>query len=233
MSATLALLLVVVGVSVGGASVTTARADREEHRMSPAKTLSLSTPVREGSVSLERALQDRRTRRVFDAKPLTLADVAQLLWAMQGTTAPDGGRTAPSAGALYPLEVYVAVGDAQGIAEGIYRYVSAGHELVAVAAGDVREMLAAAALGQQWVAQAAIIFIIGAVEARTTAKYGPRGVRFVHIEVGHTAQNALLQAEALGLNAGVVGAFDGDLVAQALNLPADTQPIYLIPIGPR
>ncbi len=197
------------------------------------KTLSLPAPERDGCVSLERALQDRRTRREFGAQPLTLAAVSQLLWAMQGTTGPEGGRTAPSAGALYPLEVYVAVGAAQGFAAGVYRYIPASHELTAVVAGDVRQALADAALGQQWVAQAPVVFVIGAVEARTTGKYGARGTRFVHIEVGHAAQNALLQAASLGLNAGVVGAFDDDRVAQELHLPAGVAPLYLLPVGRR
>lgn len=132
---------------------------------------------------------------------------------------------------LYPITVYVAVGEAQGLAAGVYRYASVTHEVTAVASGDVREALAAAALGQQWIAQAPVVFVIAAVEAWTTAKYGARGLRFVHIEVEHAAQNALPQAAALGLNVGIVGAFDEDSVAEELQLPAGVTPLYLLPIG--
>lgn len=225
-------MLVVIALSIE-AWAGAPRVDEGESRMSTSNTVSLPAPQREGSVSLERALQDRRTRREFGSQPLGLAHVSQLLWAMQGTTGPEGGRTAPSAGALYPLEIYVALGRAEGLAAGLYRYSSEKHALIRLSADDAREALAVAALGQQWVAQAAAVFVIGAVEARTTGKYGTRGTRFVHIEVGHAAQNALLQAASLGLNAGVVGAFDDERVAKALDLPADIAPLYLLAIGPR
>jgi SagB-type dehydrogenase family enzyme len=235
MPAALPIMLVVLALCAGTMQAGLAGLDQEMPVMptSETETVSLPAPSRDGIVSLERALENRRTMRVFAAQPLTLTDISQLLWAMQGITDPDGGRTAPSAGALYPLEIYLAAARTQGLAAGVYRYAPAAHELIPVIAGDVSEALAAAALGQQWLAQAAAVFAIGAVEARTTSKYGTRGTRFVHIEVGHAAQNALLQAAALGLNAAVVGAFDDDGVGEHLHLPAGVKPLYLLPIGRR
>lgn len=232
MLAALPTLLLVLAVN---AAAPEARAQQTQGKtgMPISERLSLPSPSRDGRVPLERTLQDRRTVREFTAEPLTLAEISQLLWSLQGVTGPDGGRTAPSAGALYPLEVYLAAGRTQNLAPGVYGYAPAAHALTLLSDGDVREALAAAAMGQQWVAQAAAVFVIGAVEDRATGKYGPRGIRFVHIEVGHAAQNALLQAIALGLNAGVVGAFDDDRVARELHLPAGVSPLYLMPIGHR
>lgn len=233
MPAVLAVLLIVLALCVGVTLAGRQPVNQEERDMPTSETVSLPAPLRDGNVSLERALANRRTTRAFAAQPLSLADISQLLWAMQGVTDAHGGRTAPSAGALYPLEIYLAVGRAQGLDPGIYHYVPAPHQLRTVAAGDVRDELAAAALGQQWLAHAAAVFAIAGVEARTTDKYGARGTRFVHIEVGHAAQNAVLQAAALGINAGVVGAFEDDRIATALRLPAGVDPLCLLAVGPR
>jgi SagB-type dehydrogenase family enzyme len=229
----LAVMLIVLALSVSATLAGSEQVNKEERDMPTSETVSLPVPSRDGNVSLERALANRRTMRAFAGEPLSLADISQLLWAMQGVTDANGGRTAPSAGALYPLEIYLAVGRAQGLDPGLYHYVPATHQLSTVAAGDVRDELAAAALGQQWLAHAATVFAIAAVEARTTGKYGARGTRFVDIEVGHAAQNALLQAAALGINASVVGAFDDDRIATALRLPAAVDPRYLLAVGPR
>jgi len=162
--------------------------------------------------------------REFADAPLTLADLGQLLWAAQGTTHPAGLRTAPSAGALYPLEVYAVTHDA------VYHYDPQGHRMTVAVSGDARPALHAAALRQDPVLKAPAV--IAAVYARTAVKYGAdRAPRYVHLEGGHAAQNVLLQAVALKLGAAPIGAFEDDRVKQVLALPSDQQPLYLIPVG--
>ncbi|MCK5273889.1 MAG: SagB/ThcOx family dehydrogenase, partial [Alphaproteobacteria bacterium] len=122
-------------------------------------------------------------------------------------------------------------GDVRSLPAGIYRYSPRAHALEAGAAGDRRAALAEAALSQRWIADAAAILVLAAVEERTTVKYGRRGVRYVHIEVGHAAQNVYLQAAALGLGTTIVGAFDDDEVKGVANLRRDETPLCLLPIG--
>lgn len=183
------------------------------------------------AASLEELLLQRRSVRRYADAPLTQDEVFKLLWAAQGITRAGGGRTAPSAGALYPLEIYVVAGNVEDLAPGVYKYEPVGDELVHVKDGDVRASLAAAALGQGCVREAAIDIVIGAVYERTTAKYGSRGDRYVHIEVGHAAQNICLQAPALGLGLVTVGAFQDDLVKMIIGMEADETPLYIIPVG--
>lgn len=191
----------------------------------------LPQPRPDGPISVERALKQRRSVRDFSAAALSLDEIGQLLWSAQGVTHPEGLRTAPSAGALYPLELTVVAGNVTGLNAGVYRYDPAGHVLAPLAAGDRRADLARAAFGQSWMQKAPALIAFGAVEARTTRKYGQRGIPYVHIEVGHAAQNVFLQAEALGLGAGVVGAFDDAAVAAVLQIPKEEKPLYLMPVG--
>ncbi len=193
--------------------------------------ISLPEPVRSGEKSLEALLQQRRSVREYQQAALDLSAIGQLLWAAQGITDPQGFRTAPSAGALYPLELYVVSGNVDGLSPGVYHYHPNKHRLQQTATGDLRHILARAALDQPWVKAAAAVVVITAVYDRTTRKYGERGIRYVHMEIGHAAQNLFLQAEALGLAAVVVGAFEDDAVATALKLPTDVQPLMLIPVA--
>jgi len=181
--------------------------------------------------SLESALKERRSVRAYSHESLTRGELAQLLWAAQGITGPDGLRTAPSAGALYPLEVSVVAGLVDGLPSGIYRYEAERHELVLVEEGDRRGELRAAALGQEYVETGAAVIALAAVYARTSGKYGKRGIRYVHMEVGHAAQNVWLQATALGLGTVVVGAFDDGPVKRILGLARDEEPLCLMPVG--
>ena len=186
----------------------------------------LPPPSLSGSKSLEETLAQRRSIRTFDDEPLQLVELGQLLWAAQGVTNERGFRTAPSAGALYPLEVYVATAD------GIFQYQPDGHQLLVLTQDDARSSLYQAALRQEPVRQAPAVFIVAAVYERTASKYGEgRSPRYVHLEAGHAAQNLLLEAVALGLGAVPIGAFQDDQVQAALQLPADHQPLYLIPVG--
>lgn len=186
----------------------------------------LPPPRLEGPLSVEAALARRRSVREFGARPLGAAEIGQLAWAAQGITHGDGLRAAPSAGALYPLELYVAT------AGGLYRYDPREHGLRRLAAGDPRPALARAALDQDCVGEAPAVFAITAVVARTARRYGrERAARYAHLEAGHAAQNLLLEAVALGLGAVPVGAFDDAALAKALALPPREEPLYLVPVG--
>ena len=197
---------------------------------SAAQGVSLPPPPTAGAMSLEEALAHRRSVREFAPGALTLAEISRLAWAAQGVTAPEH-RTAPSAGATYPLEVYLVVGDAENLAAGVYRYRPGQHRLEVVTGGDMRLPLSAAALDQKWISRAAMVVVIAAVFERTTARYGMRGARYVHMEAGHVAQNLLLQAAALGLGATPVGAFNDTEVSRLLHLPGSEKPLYIIPVG--
>jgi SagB-type dehydrogenase family enzyme len=191
----------------------------------------LPAPKTDGATSVEKALRERRSIREFTTQPLTIAEVSQLLWAAQGITASGGLRTAPSAGALYPLELYLVAGNVEGLPPGVYKYRLAKHELIGTAEGDKRTALSMAALGQTSVRDAAAVLLIAAVHDRTTARYGERGVRYVHIETGHVGQNVCLQAVALKLGAVVIGAFDDSLVKRIANLTRKEEPLYMIAVG--
>lgn len=185
----------------------------------------LPAPVDRG-LTLVRALEARRSVRDFFTRPLSEAEISQLLWAAQGVTHGDGYRTTPSAGALYPLELYVAT------SAGLFHYIPGGHRLARLGKTDLRTAMQNAAFGQPAIGSAAAVFVVAAVYRRTAAKYGAeRGARYVHIEVGHAAQNLLLEAAALGLGAVPVGAFDDPALARALNLPTEQEPLYLMAVG--
>jgi SagB-type dehydrogenase family enzyme len=191
----------------------------------------LPEPSLDGEVAVERALALRRSLREFAPEPLPLSAVSQLLWAAQGITDAAGLRTAPSAGALYPLEVYLVAGDVSGVRPGVYRYDPRRHRLVLGSEGDPRAGVARAALSQDWVAEAPAIVVLAAVYERTARKYGERAPRYVHMEVGHAAQNVYLQAVALGLGTTMVGAFHDEQVARVLGLPRHAKPLGLLPVG--
>ena len=193
----------------------------------------LPEPRLEGGAPLIEALRQRRTSRSFAPRGLALPEIAQLLWAAQGITSPDGFRTAPSAGALYPLELHLLAGDVEGLPAGSYRYDARHHSLTAERTGDLGAALARAALGQNWIAQAPAAVVICAIESRTKAKYGRRGERYVHIEAGHAGQNLLLQAIALDLASATVGAFNDGHVADLLELPHGERPLLILPVGRR
>ncbi|MCL1877714.1 MAG: SagB/ThcOx family dehydrogenase [Defluviitaleaceae bacterium] len=197
----------------------------------------LPEPRTDSNMSVEQALAQRRSRRNFQDKALSAEQLSQILWATYGITeprpdAPRGGlRTTPSAGALFPLEIYVVIGNVEGIEPGVYRYISEENKIVQVISGDVRSSLAAAALGQRSVQNAPAILAISADFEIMLPRYGERGIMYIYIEVGHSAQNVYLQAEALGLGTVAVGAFIDDQVAEVLNLPENETPLYLMPFG--
>lgn len=201
------------------------REGKQMERHQETIVVKLPVPKKEGKVSLERALGERTSIRSFSAQPLTREEISQLLWALQGVTRAWGARTAPSAGALFPLDVYVV------LPEGVFHYDPRHHLMVRKIEGDKRFPLAEAALGQECVSSAPAVFVIAAVYGRTAKKYGNRAERYVKMEAGHAAQNLLLQAVTLGLGAVPVGAFYDDRVARVLGLPNGCEPLYLLPTG--
>ena len=182
-----------------------------------------------GKKNVEEALAARRSVRVYEETSLTLEEVAQLLWAAQGITSEWGGRTAPSAGATYPLEIYVVVGDVEELEVGVYRYFPDEHSVRRVNEGDLRAKISSAALGQEWVRTAPVSLVIAASYERTTRQYGERGKRYVHIEVGHVGQNVYLQATSLDLGTVMVGAFDDAEVQELLGI--EEEPLAIMPVG--
>jgi SagB-type dehydrogenase family enzyme len=193
--------------------------------MVEAETIDLPPFRTEGEMSLEETLAQRRSVRRYTDEELTWEEIGQLLWAAQGITREWGARTAPSAGGLYPLEAYVVT------RQGLYHYLPQGHQVAHTPALGLHEALWEAGLKQDWIREAPAVFVIAAVYARTSAKYGDRAERYVHLEAGHAAENLLLQAVALDLGGVVVGAFHDERVQAALGLPADHAPLYLIPVG--
>ena len=197
----------------------------------PNEHIKLPKPDLTGEQSVEKLLQQRRSVRSYQKSSLNLAEVGQLLWSAQGISGTRGLRTSPSAGALYPLKLFVVVGDVNEISPGQYQYNPEDHSLLKTANGDLRKLLQEAALDQSCIGDAAVIFVFTAIYQRTTWKYGERGVRYVHMEVGHAGQNLFLQAEALQLGTVVVGAFNDDEVREVLNLDSNIQPLSLMPVG--
>ncbi len=186
----------------------------------------LPEPNLESGESLEEAIKNRRSVRTFKEKELEPGQISQLLWAAQGITEPETGfRAAPSAGALYPLELYIIKKD------GLFHYIPEGHKIEKIKGPDLRDELMQCALFQEFIAEAPANIIITSVNERTTQKYGNRGIRYVHMEAGHAAQNILLQATVLGLAAVPVGAFDDPCLANLLSLEENYTPLYIIPVG--
>jgi SagB-type dehydrogenase family enzyme len=202
-------------------------------RSAVADPIKLPEPKYDSKVSVEKAQLGRRSIRNYADEAMTLADVSQLLWAAQGITDPAGYRTAPSAGALYPLEVYLVAGKVGSLPAGIYRYKPRGHELLKVMDGDKRVELANAALGQTALKQAPATLVLTAFYERTTQKYRERGIRYVHMEAGHAAQNICLQAVSLDLGTVVIGAFHDEDIKKVMQLGGSEEPLYLIPFGKR
>ena len=198
------------------------------------KTMKLPQAKTEGTVTLEKTIKSRRTIRSFLAKPLTPEQFAQLFWAAQGITDDRGyKRAAPSGGALYPMDIYGVIGAncVQGIEAGIWHYQPEAHSVSLFSEGDLRKEVARASLSQMWMAEAPVSFVITSEYARITGKYGKRGVRYAMIEAGHVGQNVFLQSEALGLGAGIVGAFNDEDVIRVLKLPRSHEPLLIMPVG--
>lgn len=207
------ILLVVIDLVTGAA-------------LAARKTIKLPEPKLIGKMSLEETIAKRRSERSFQPTELTLEQISQLLWAGQGITEKGWGfRTAPSAGALYPLYLYALKKD------GVFQYVPDGHKLIQISEEDKRPALVRASLGQNYIGEAPLVIVVTGNFRITEAKYGQRAYRYLNMEIGHVAENIHLQAVALGLVSVPVGAFWDDVVAKTLELPDTQDPFYIIPIG--
>ncbi len=190
----------------------------------------LPNPKKTWNLTVEEALQQRRSIRSFQDSYLTMDELGQILWAAQGITDDNYKRTAPSAWATYPLEIYVAVNNVEDIHQWVYYYDNKNHELKRIVKGNVSDELTSAALGQSFVGDAAVNFIIAGKYERTTLRYSDRWKQYVHMEVGHVGQNIYLQCEALDLWTVAIGAFNDEEVRQILDVWKEKTPFYIMPV---
>jgi SagB-type dehydrogenase family enzyme len=204
-----------------------ARADSQ----STQAVVHLPEPDSSGKMTVEQALSMRRSVRKFAEQSISMEQLSQLLWSAQGITDKRGLRTAPSAGALYPLELYIVAKNIDGLASGIYKYMPDNRKLTLINQGGKIEELSQAAGNQSWITDAAAVVAITGVYERTAAKYGDRAIRYVNIETGCAAENIYLQATAIGLGTTLVGAFADDKVTDVLGLKIDEYPLALMPVG--
>lgn len=191
--------------------------------------IKLPEPRKDSDFSLERAINERRSVRSYTAEKISLAEISQLLWASQGLTS-ETKRAAPSAGALYPMEIY-AVGAFGDYEAGIYHYQPQSHSLARLKSGDFRPVLSEIGLSQRWIEKAPLNLVVTGVVSRTAAKYGERAGQYVALEAGHVGQNIYLQAEALGLGTVAVGAFDDEQMAELFSFEESQKAYYIFPVG--
>lgn len=184
-----------------------------------------------GRSRIEELIAKRRSVRRYKDKKLSESVISRLLWAAQGISSESGLRTSPSAGALYPLEIHLVTGGGGGLDPGVYRYVPEDHTLVQEIRGDIREKLSKAALSQPMISNAPVSIVISAVYARITSRYGNRGLRYTHMEAGHAAQNVYLLGVELGVGTCAIGAFEDEEVRNVLKMPANQEPLYILPLG--
>ena len=195
------------------------------------RRISLPVIIPQDGMSVDSVLTMRRSVRDFSCGPVSLSDVARLLWAGQGITHEDGYRTAPSAGGLYPIDLYLFARNIEGLQTGVYRYMPEIHGLEAISQDDIHRDLASAALDQEWVRDASVSIIVTGAPERTFIKYGERAWRYVLIESGCVVQNILLQSTNLHLASVVVGAFYDDLIRPLIGIPSTIHPIAIISVG--
>ncbi len=207
--------------------------DVMETKKEDAESISLPKPETDGKVSVEKALNERRSIRSYKDLPLSLKEVSQLLFAAYGITGERGFKTTPSAGATYPLVVYLVVNNAEGLDKGIYRYIPQGHKIIPIFKGNVKQGLTSACFDQGCIKNAAIVIVFAAIYERTTGRYGKRGIMYVHQETGHASENVYLQCVSLGLGTVAVGAFNPAEVHKALHVPDGEEVLYLMPVGKR
>jgi SagB-type dehydrogenase family enzyme len=193
--------------------------------------VSLPPPRSKGNLSLEETLLGRRSIRQFSTGALSIGDLSQLLWSAQGITNEMGFRTAPSAGATFPLEIFIMANQVSGLRKGIYHYNPFDNTLELIHEKDVSSDVARVSYSQSMIHEAGAVIVFGAVFERTTQRYDERGIRYVYNEIGHASQNVHLQAVSLGLGTVVVGAFRDEEVEQILGLDPQIRVLYMMPVG--
>jgi SagB-type dehydrogenase family enzyme len=222
------VLLVLVNVITPGGHK---NMDFKEEVVMEGKIVRLPAPDRSGGMSLNEALNQRRSVRSYRNEPLSISQVSQLLWSAQGTNNERGFRTAPSAGATFPLELFVMANNITGMSKGIYHYNPFENTLELYREGDFAGALMRASLSQSMITDAGMVIIFGAIFGRTTQRYDERGIRYVYNEIGHAAQNVHLQVSALNLGTVVIGAYIDEEVEAVLNLDDEIRVLYLMPVG--
>ena len=226
------IAILIVGIFIAGNFFCQDNPEKTEMQKTESDIIQLPTPNFKSNTSIEEALQKRRSVRDYSNEPLSLPEVSQILWAAQGITDKTYGlRTSPSAGALYPLEVYLVAANVRDLPAGIYKYYLQDHSIKKISEGDKRTAISNAALRQDAIENSSAMIIITAIYERTSVKYGKRGERYINMEVGHVGQNIYLQAVSLGLGTVMIGAFDDEALKKALNLPANEFPLALYPLG--
>jgi SagB-type dehydrogenase family enzyme len=215
-------------------------------KSSEADIVQLPAPQYDSRTSVEKAISLRRSIREYTDVPLSISEISQILWAAQGFTQErkepprmwnpkyewQGGlRTAPSAGALYPMEIYFLAGNVEGLAQGVYKFIPKNHSLKKMMSVDKRTDLCNAALKQASIEKAAAAIVMAAVYERTSFKYGERAERYVHIEAGSIAENVYLQGMTLGIGTVIIGAFVDKEVKSVLQLPEDENPLAIMSLG--
>jgi len=189
----------------------------------------LPEPDKKGSVSLEEVIDARRSVREFSKRVVNINELSQILWSAQGYSKDNERRTAPSAGATYPMEIYALAMKVSDIKPGIYHYKPNDHTLELVKRGKFAKPLKQAALGQESIESAPLNIIIAAQFQRTESRYGSRAKRYVYMECGHIGQNIQLEACSLGMGSVIVGAFRDDEAKEVMGI--DEEVLYIIPIG--
>jgi len=184
---------------------------------------------------LWQCLARRRSERNTSEEPLSLEELAKILWAAQGVTAQAGMhllRTAPSAGALYPFETYVYIDRVEGVSQGIYHFDVGEFTLASLEEGDFNQVITAASLGQPVVRKAAVVLIWTAMMLRCMVKYRERAVRYIGMDLGHVCQNVQLAATALGFGSCPIGAFYDDELNELLALDGEEETVlYMVTVG--
>lgn len=199
----------------------------------PTKVVELPQPEYEGAISVEQGIHTRKSVRTYQDTPLKIKEVGQLLWAAGGVKSDaitGASRTYPSAGATYPQELYLVVGNVEGLLPGIYQYHPFSHKIKLIKQGDFRKELCWASLGQACIQKAPMSLVFTVIYGRTTSKYGDRGVRYVHMDIGFASENTYLQAESLGLGTVAIGAFHDEEVGKILGLSKE-KPLLIMPVG--
>lgn len=226
------ILFLLTGVFIAGNFFCQDNREKTTMQNSEADIIQLPKPNYKSNISIEEALLKRRSVRDYGNEPLSLSEVSQILWAAQGITDKTYGlRTSPSAGALYPLEFYLAAANVKDLAAGLYKYNPHNHNLKKISEGDKRIEISNASLRQESIEISSALVIVTAIYERTSVKYGSRAERYVHMEVGHAGQNIYLQAVSLGLGTVIIGAFDDEALKKVLDLPANEFPLAVYPLG--
>ncbi len=214
---------------------------RQDKQPGPYKTypdankVLLPLPKTEGGMPLWDAMNLRRSEREYGGDPVTMGELQQLLWAAQGITAENHGyklRTAPSAGALYPIETYLGIKNVLDISPGIYHYDVQGACLDEIRLGDLSSEISEGALGQGMVESADVIFLFTAIFMRSGIKYGERAYRYIYLDCGHIVQNLLLAVGALGLLACPIAALYDLEINKILDVDGEVESIlYMVSVG--